>query len=44
MQYIDNGEETFIRLELFDLFGYDTNRGLAHDLECYFGESNVAYA
>lgn len=44
MEYIDNGEETFIRLELFDLLGYDTSRGLAHDLECYFGESNVAYA
>ena len=45
MEYIDNGEETFIRLELYDLLGHGTYPyTLSRALESYFGEYNVAHA
>ena len=45
MEYIDNGEETFIRLELYDLLGYGRcPYTLSRALESYFGEYNVASA
>ena len=45
MEYIDNGEETFIRLELWEYYGNGTGiyQNFYRSIESYFGESNVAY-